>query len=534
MSEEMEKKTEEVPGQFAHGLPLFLQGFGVGLCLFLPCVSASIISTSLVTITSDLHQFSQNSWVITSYLIGYTGFLMIWSKCGDVLGVKSSFLSALTIFVAFAVGCGSAQTMNELIICRAFQGIGASGVNTLAFFTFIRLVPASKYGNVTTAAATVMSLGWILGPLLGGAICVSGAWRWTFLFNAPAGIIAWLIVYFMIPNNFPHHCDPVEGKEQESFWDAQMTLLRRVDWLGAFLMLVGSLLITAALAEADVRFKWSSGLVISFMTISVIAFIAFMVWEWAISRRAWKVEPMLPWRFLYNRVWMGVLSGFLLVGPSMTILAIELPQRFQTVNASSPLGAGVKLLAYAAAQPVGSLLSSLSSSRLQIPFIYILLVAAILQTVGSFLLSSLPTTVDFWTGQLGYMVIAGLGVGASTTTLAVMIPLTVEKADQQIAIGIALQLRMLGGVLGIAITNSVLNAYTKSHLPRLIPAADLSALHDSAKALDYFPLATQAAVRAVYGAAFNKQMQVVGGFSAAQLVFTLIMWQKQPLHMIKK
>ncbi|KAJ5133361.1 major facilitator superfamily domain-containing protein [Penicillium atrosanguineum] len=73
--------------------------------------------------------------------------------------------------------------MDHRIICRAFQGIGAAGVYTLACFSFIRIVPPEQYKLTTTIAGGVISLGLVLGPLFGGAISNSGKWRWVFLYK---------------------------------------------------------------------------------------------------------------------------------------------------------------------------------------------------------------------------------------------------------------------------------------------------------------------------------------------------------------
>ncbi|KAJ6108584.1 major facilitator superfamily domain-containing protein [Penicillium sp. IBT 18751x] len=155
----------------------------LGLALFLTGIEATIVSTSLVTIVDDLQNFEQSSWIVTSYLLTYTGFMVIWSNLGNVFGVKQALLSSLFVFTAFSGGCGGAQTFNQLVISRAFQGIGGAGVYTLACFSFIRIVPPEQYKLTTTIAGGVISLGLVLGPLFGGAISNSGKWRWVFLYK---------------------------------------------------------------------------------------------------------------------------------------------------------------------------------------------------------------------------------------------------------------------------------------------------------------------------------------------------------------
>lgn len=67
------------------------------------------------------------------------------------------------------------------IVYRALQGIGSAGVYTLTLFSLLRLVPRHQYDLITAITAAVMTSGLVLGPLAGGAIDTSGAWRWIFL-----------------------------------------------------------------------------------------------------------------------------------------------------------------------------------------------------------------------------------------------------------------------------------------------------------------------------------------------------------------
>ncbi|KAL4909665.1 hypothetical protein BDW74DRAFT_173160 [Aspergillus multicolor] len=530
--------------EFLHGLQLWVVGVGLCLGLFLPSLEVSIVSTSLITITDDFRGFDQSTWVITSYLLTYTGFLMIWSKCGDIFGVKPSLLCSLIVFVAFSGGCGGAQSMNQLIICRAFQGVGASGVYTLTLFSLLRLVPQKKYDLIATVAAANMALGLVLGPLIGGAINMSGDWRWIFLLNLPAGAVSWTLLLVAMPSSYPYLNSPSQAETsavqsrlssiKEAVLAKQKVFFRQVDFLGAFLVLAFSMFIIAALQEGNLNYAWSSALIVSFIVVSGVLLLAFLAWEWLVSRRAkWKIQPMLPWRLTRNRVFLGVALGFLLTGAPLTICVIELPQRYQTVNESSPLGAGVKLLAYALSQPVGSFICSSLSGRLKVPFVYIIMGGVVLQIVGLFLLSSTPTTIDVWTGQFGYAVLAGLGVGLAVTAVYIMVPLVVDEGDQSIALGTGLQLRMLGGALGVAVATAILNDHLQSALRHVISGEQLSAVLESPRAIGLLRPEVQVQVRRIFGEAYNLQMKAAGGFSAGQVLAVLLIWRKEQVRFVR-
>lgn len=231
----------------------------------------------------------------------------------------------------------------------------------------------------------------------------------------------------VFPKNFPHHYGPPTEKRRKSLLSQ---LVKKPDALGAFLLLGASILIVAALAEGGVRFAWNSAIIITFFTVSGLLWLAFFLWEWFASREGSEVEPMFPARFFSNRMWMGTLLGCFLSGAPLTIAVIELPQRYQIINDSSPLNAGVKLLAYAAACPVGVVMASMATGRLRFPFVWVMLVGCTLQVVGFALMSTLPTYLEAWNGQYGYSVIAGLGTGANIGALYMLAPIVVDKKDQ--------------------------------------------------------------------------------------------------------
>ncbi|PYI14663.1 MFS general substrate transporter [Aspergillus violaceofuscus CBS 115571] len=519
-----EEPDNEAFGQpkYMHGPRLWFAGGGIALSLFLATAEITIISTSLVTISRHLDGSDQSTWIITSYLLAFAGFLTLWAKCSHFIGLKLVMLISLAIFVAFSGGCAAAQTMSQLIVCRAFQGIGGSGVFTSCLFGFICLLPPAKYDIASAAGSGVLTLALILGTVIGGGISSSGAWRWVFLFNVPAGVVAWVIIWILVPKDFER-----ARKAERSHVHGPWSFLTKADTVGCLLLLAFSILFVAAFEEANIRYAWSSAAIISMLTISGVLLAAFIAWEWSVAnRKYWGFEPILPWGILRNRVLLGAILGCFLTGPAITILFIELPQRFQTVNHSTAIGAGVKVLAFGLGSPVGAAVCSLLAGRLHTPFVYLAAAGSVLQIVGAFLLSSIPPTLDIWPGQYGYMVITGMGTGISIAALYMCVPVVVTM-DQGTAMGLTLQARMIGASLGVAIVNSILIDYVKGHLPATEAAAADPNL------LAGFPTATQEEVRKVYAMGYNRQMYAIGAFGAAQLIAVALMWKRKQVRFVK-
>ncbi|GAA90147.1 efflux pump antibiotic resistance protein [Aspergillus luchuensis IFO 4308] len=510
------------------GIRLYLGAIGLGLAIFLTGVEASIVSTSLVTITNDLGG---------SLLAQSQRSLVIWSNCGTILGVKWTLLTSILFFVIFSGGCAAAEAVSQLIICRAFQGLAGAGVYSLTLFSFLRIVPYEQYDKISSVAGAILSLGLVLGPLFGGAIASGGSWRWVFLCNVPAGSLAFVLIFSVLPARFPHQPEASTDESRPKpirIWDKIVTSFRQLDLVGSFLIFTACSFIIAALQEGNFRLPWSSAMVISFLVISGLSWIAFIWWEWFIHRLDSEIIPMFPWRLTMNRAFMGAALGFFTTGLPLTVCVLNLPQRFQTVNGSSPIGAGVKLLAFALSCPIGIMACSFLAGRLRVPFSYIALFGIIFQAIGLFLFSGIASTTELWTGQFGYLALGGLGVGLSMATFTMIAPLVVNEKDQSIALGIGLQLRMLGGVLGVAASAAILNHYLQSRLSSILPPEELSALLETTEAILTFPPEIQISVREVFAMAYSAQIKLSAAFSVAQLLALAMIWRRPNIRYLKE
>ncbi|KAJ5716145.1 major facilitator superfamily domain-containing protein, partial [Penicillium malachiteum] len=500
----------------------------LALALFLTCLEATIVSTSLVTITNDLDGSGQSSWVITAYLLTYTGsygigFLIIWSNCSAIIGVKKAVLGSLFLFVVFSGGCAASNTLSQLIICRAFQGLGGAGVYSLNLYAFVRVFPYRHFDKASSFAGGISSLGLVLGPLLGGVIANNGSWRWIFLYNIPVGVVSWGLIYAAIPSHFPEA--PPDPSEPKGPWiDARS--FSRIDFLGAALILTSCSFIISALQEGNSEYAWGSSLVISFFVISGIACIAFVWWERVVCIKKYAITPVFPWWLMKHRVFMGVAFGFLTSGLPLFVCIIEIPQRFQVVNGSSPLGAGIKLLSFSVSCPVGIIACSVLAGRFAIPFVYIILAGIACEVTGMFLFSEIAGTSHVWTGQFGYLVLAGLGVGLSIAAFYMAAPLVVEEDDHATAIGIGIQFRTLGGVLGIAASTTILNHYLTSRLAGHLSPQVLAELQQTTDSIKQLSPESQVYIREVFAMAYSMQMKLAGAFSAAQVLAVALIWKR--------
>ncbi|KAL8995318.1 MAG: hypothetical protein Q9169_004922 [Polycauliona sp. 2 TL-2023] len=384
------------------GFHFWLVILSLCLALLLSTLETTIIATALIDISDSLGDFGKSSWIVIAYLLTYTGFLIIFARLSDIFGRKLALLSALTLFTVFSLACGVAQTTNQLIIFRAFQGIGGSGIYSMVMAISPEITPAAKFGLVSGCISAVFASASILGPIIGGAITSNTTWRWVFYLKS------------------------------------------------------------------------------------------------------------------------GFLTGF----PFMVTI-IYLPQRFQIENNLSPVDAGVKMLALLLLSAFGAGLAGFICSKKNISW-YLLVLSNILQVIGLGLLSSIPNSETVLARQYGYQVILGLGFGLGLTSLVIVSRVEVEEADLAVTMGAITQVRVLGGVIGIAIAQVVVSSTIRSDLPSILNPAQLDALLESTASIATLSPTQASEVRRVYGNAFNLQTRMVMYFAIASLVVCLIGFRKHP------
>src|SRR3989442_6496651 len=110
---------------------------GLLLCLFLAALEATVVSTAMPTVVTSLGGLDQYGWVFSAYLLTSTASVPLWGRLSDLFGRRRVYLTAIAIFLTGSMLAGVSQTMWQLVIFRAVQGLGACGLIPLAL-TIIR------------------------------------------------------------------------------------------------------------------------------------------------------------------------------------------------------------------------------------------------------------------------------------------------------------------------------------------------------------------------------------------------------------
>jgi EmrB/QacA subfamily drug resistance transporter len=401
---------------------------GLVLVMLLAALDGTIVATALPTIVGELGGLEHISWITSAYLLAQTAATPLYGKLGDLYGRKRVLQTAIVLFLAGSALCGLAQSMTALIVFRAVQGLGAGGLIVLTQAVIGDIVPPRERGRYQGIFGGVFGISSVAGPLIGGLIVERISWRWVFYVNLPIGIAALVVLAITLP---------AAGARAKPV----------IDYLGAGLLAAGLSAIVLVTSLGGTTWAWGSSTTILTGALGVLALLAFAV----VERRA--AEPVLPPALWRERVFStaGVLS--LIVGFALFGAVTFLPLYFQTVDAASPTGSGLRLMPMMLGVLVTSIASGQAISRFGRYKVFPVAGTAVM-AVGLELLSRLGVGTSTLEGSL-YLLVLGLGMGMVMQVLI----LAVQNAVPYEVLGAATSgvtlMRGIGGSLGTALFGSI-------------------------------------------------------------------------------
>ncbi|MFH5231338.1 MDR family MFS transporter [Antrihabitans spumae] len=445
-----DKNTEANEAGFTHREILVIMS-GLMLGMLLAALDQTIVATAIRTIADDLDGYSLQAWVTTAYLITATLATPLYGKLSDMYGRKPFFMLAITIFVVGSLLCTIAQSMYMLAAFRAFQGLGAGGLMSLALTILGDIVSPRERAKYQGYFLAVFGTSSVIGPVLGGLFAgqesilgVSG-WRWVFLVNVPIGLFALAVVFRVL--HLPMVRKPTV----------------RVDWWGAFVLAVG-IVPLLIIAEQGRVWGWGSGRAILCYVVGVVGVVGFVFVE---SRL--KDAALIPLRMFKNSTFaMGVVIS-VVVGAAMFGGITLIPQYLQVVRGASPTDAGLQMLPLVLGLMVGSIVSGQMISRTG-RYRAFPIIGATLLTTGLFLLHFIDADSPLWLAMI-YMAITGFGLGNLMQPMTLALQNALPPKDMGVSTAAATFFRQIGGTMGVAIFLSILFAQVTPNISSELQAA---------------------------------------------------------------
>ncbi len=393
------------------------------LGLFLAAMEMTVVSTAMPTAVGDLGGIHLYAWVFAAYMLTTTVTLPIHGKLADLYGRKPVMIAGIGVFLGGSFLCGHADSMNELILFRAIQGIGAGAIQPAALTIVGDLFDVHQRARVQGLLAAMWGFAGLVGPVLGGAIVQWLSWRWIFYINIPPGLACTAVLLFA------YH-EKVERREH------------RLDFAGAVLL---SLAVVLALMAARSREETAV-----FVPAAAVC-LALFLWT---ERGA--PEPLLPLDIFAQPVSAVASASGVLVGAAMLSVVTYVPLYVQSVLGGSPTDAGSAIAPISVGWPIASTLSGRWLPRMgyRAPICGGLGVAS-----GAALLLAvmLRPGVDLWVPRT-LTFVYGMGLGFANTPLIIAVQSCVPWARRGVATASAMFSRTIGGTLSVGILGGVLAA----------------------------------------------------------------------------
>jgi EmrB/QacA subfamily drug resistance transporter len=394
-------------------------------------LDATIVNVALPSIQADLHFTQANlTWVLDAYMIAFGSFLLLAGRLGDLAGRKRVFLAGLVLFTAASAACGLAPDQGALIAARFVQGLGGAVASAVVLALIVTEFRAPGERAIAMSVYTfVVSSGGSIGLLAGGSLTQALGWHWIFFINLPIGAAAFLLGRILIEES------PAPG------------LSARVDWLGAVLMTVATMLIVYAIVKAS-EYGWGSAHTLGFGAAGGALLACFALLEARLR------DPIFPPRILRVRGLMAssAVRGLLITGMFSTFVLGAL--YLERVRGYGALQTGLAFL------PMTLTLGGLSlgpAARLMRRFgpPRLLLAGLVTITLALLGLSRVSEHSAYAPDILVPFVLLGLGAGLAFLPLMTLAMAEVPATDAGLASGIVNASLQLSAALGVATLGTI-------------------------------------------------------------------------------
>ena len=434
---------------------------GLLLSILVASMDNTIVSTAMGTIVGDLGGIDSFVWVTSAYMVASMAGMPIFGKLSDMFGRKRFFIFGLIVFLIGSILCGLAQSMVQLSIFRAIQGIGGGALMPIAFTIVFDVFPPERRGKMTALLGATFGISSVFGPLLGAYITEYISWHWIFYVNIPIGLIS---LFFIIKY---YHESPQRTKQV-------------IDWGGAITLVIAVVSLMFAIELGGKNYAWNSIQIISLFTIFGIMFIAFLF----IEKKA--KEPIIPFSLFKRRLFASSQVLAFLYGATFIPLTVYIPIFVQSVYGGSATNAGLILTPMMLGSVVGSAVAGIFQTKTS--FRNIMFVSIVSFAIGMSLLSTMTPETSRTLVTI-FMTLAGLGVGFSFSLLPTSSNHNLDARYRGTAnstnsffrsLGMTVGITIFGGIQSNVFNNQLIEAFKgQSQGMAFLANTDLSSIFQS-------------------------------------------------------
>ncbi|KYZ78227.1 multidrug MFS transporter [Anaerosporomusa subterranea] len=403
---------------------------------FMSTLDSSIVNVAMPTLAAELSaSIDLAQWVVTAYLLAITSLLLPFGRLGDMIGRRKVYSFGFLIFTAGSALCAVSAGIVQLIAARVTQAVGAAMLMANAPAIITLAFPPEGRGQALGMSGTVVALGSMTGPALGGILVGAFGWESVFTINLPIGLAGAVFAWMLLPDEAGKHSEPFDSVGA-----------------GLFGLAMTALLLSVSLGQSR---GWLSLTISGGLTFAVIAFWLFITHQRKTDYPMLDLSLFKRWPFS-----TGILSGMLsfMAGFSNVFL---LPFFLDSVLSLSPSLIGLLLtpfpLVMALSAPVSGRLSERANPAV------LTTVGLLVLTAGLWLQAGLTEQSSIWQVAIGQALL-GLGNGIFQSPNNNSVMSSVPRNKVGVAGGINALVRNLGMVLGIAIAVTIFESVRQGML----------------------------------------------------------------------